>query len=390
MHEHWTTGDWIRTLTGPGVEEHAVVTECPRAREAWVGNLGAWMVHVAGCPHCRGEAEARRLVPAERLDCPGCRRALDVVVGCLDEGAHFEPAVAWEIERAQELWADLAPRPVHERVALARFDRRFHQWGFVQEVLREARGAWHDDPGRAREHALLAVAVAQRLPEETYHPRWVADLQGRALGYLGNAYRLLASFGRAEQTFALARERLRLGVGSPQAEAGIASLRASLLIDRHRHRDALALLYRVEGLVSKVGDQREIACVALKRARVLKALGHPGEAGGENARAAAKIDPARDPLLELIARQNSVDYLAAAGRIDRGWAVFEDLPPVVDRTLRIRRSWVEGHLLRAEQRFGEAREAYERARAAFATAGLPYDADLVARDIAACRKGLQV
>ena len=382
MHEHWTVEDWTRAFEASDEGEHAIPVGCPDAAEAWADGTGPWMLHAADCAECRETVRAQELAPDEVLDCPDCREALDVVFDLVDEAEHFEPAVIWELQRAEERWAELAGLPQEDRVARVRSERRFHEWGFVQKLLRDARGAWHDDPRRARERALLAVVVAERLPPEPYHPQWVADLQAKAHAYLANAHRILADFAEAERDFGIAEERLRQGVGSIQAEAEVLSLKASLLIDQHRHREALAVLSHVERLFASVDDYHEIGRVALKRALVFKALGRPKDAAAECARAASDVDPSRDPLLVLLARQNSVGFLAAAGHVDEAREVFESLPPVSDRGLQIRRSWIEGNLLRAEERYGAAREAYERTRTAYAEMDLHYDAALVSLDLA--------
>lgn len=382
MHEHWTVSDWIYAFEETADEEPLALSVCPRAREAMAAGVGAWLGHVTDCAACREIARAQKLVPDERLHCETCRDALDVVFDLVEEAEHFEPAVVWELQRAEAMRDELRRLPVEDQIARVRADDRFAQWGFAQRLLFDARAAWHDDPHLAHDRALLASVVAERLLPEAYDPRWIADLRAKAHAYLANAHRILARFARAEREFATAEDLLRRGVGAPRAEARVLSLQASLLIDQHRNRQALAVLDRADRLLESVREDHERGRLALKRADILQALGHPLSAAEECARAVTLIDEQVEPRARLIAQQNSVHHLIVARQLDRARALFEHLPPTEDRILAIRRSWIEGDLLRAEGRYGEAREAYERTRTGFADAGMHYDVALVSLDLA--------
>lgn len=382
MHEHWVVGDWLRAFEAAGEASSTTLSTCSRACEASAAGLPDWMRHVTGCATCKEIAAAQEIAAPEILDCPECRGALDVIFDLVAEAEHFEPAVVWELQRAEELWAELAGLPVEDQVAHVRAGRRFHEWGFAQKLLRDSRRAWREEPHLAGDRALLAVAVAERLEPAVYHPQWTADLQAKAHAYLANVYRILAAFPEAERRFGLAEDRLREGVGAGRAETAVLSLKASLLIDQHRYREALAVLESIENLCPPQSSPETTGSIALQKAAVFHALGRPMDAAEECARAYAELGPDPDRFLALLARQNAVEYLIAAGAVARARALFDALPESLDRIPRLRRSWIEGNLLRAEGRSGEAREAYERTRTAYAEDDLHYDAALVSLDLA--------
>lgn len=381
MHEHWSVPRWIRAL-GESEPRERLLRGCPQARELWSEDLGAWMAHAPRCPECREVVSAQELVPDEVLDCPECMGSLEMVHAMVDELEHFDPLVALELPRADEMLAEIEDLTMEEQITRVLEDLPLRQWGFCQRLLAEARKAWRDDPRRAHDRALLAVLVADRLNPEDYHPQWIADLQSKAHASLANALRILARFGRAEEEFARAEERLAAGLGTGLAEARVLGLKASLLNDQYRHREALALLNEVERLYGGLKERHEIGRVCLQRSVVLEGLGRPERAAEECARAAAELDPEREPDLPVLARQNGVHYLVQAGEIERARGLFDELPHAGDRSIQIHRTWIEADLLRAEGRPGRARPLYEETRTAFADRGLHYDAALVSLDLA--------
>ncbi len=305
-----------------------------------------------------------------------------MVYDLVDEAEHYEPSVVWELQRADRFVDELAGLDPGERLTRVRAEPTFQQWGFAQRLLFDARGAWRRDPELALERSVLALAVAQKLDPTSYGAEWIADLQAKAHAFVGNAYRILGHFPAAEEEFVEAEACLRRGVRSGQAEARIFSLKASLLKDQHRHGEALALLAQVERLHEVHGDRHEVGRVALQRSTIFDALSEPGRAAEECTRAALALDPAREPDLPLIARNNAINYLVTAGEIERARALFDDLPPMPEPLAELERQWLEGNLLRAEARYDAARAAYERVRNGFAEAGIFYRAAVASLDLA--------
>jgi len=366
-------------------DERTLLTACEAARSLWAarsGGIEQWIDHVHTCSTCHEIARVQGLFTDGCLDCPTCRDALQVVFDLVDAAEHYEPVTVLELHRADRFLEELLPLTLSEQVTRVRAEPTYQQWGFAQKLLQDAKAAWHRDPEIAHDRALLAVAVAEKLDPESYGRPWILDLQAKAHASLGNAHRILGDFGEAEKEFVIAEACLRHGVGSGLAEARVFSLKASLLNDTRRFREALALLEHVERFYRDHGETHEAARVALKRGHVLYCNGQAIEAAEECARAAKALDPSHDPLLPLLAQKNAVEYLLSAGDLEGARSLFEQLPPLPDAHAELRRNWVEANLLRAEGRHGEARVAYERVRTGFADAGIFYDAALVSLDLA--------
>lgn len=380
-HNHRSASDWVRLFENVD-DQDTLLVSCQRAREAWSEGLAVWLGHVVGCATCRQVARGQEAFADDSLDCPECRSNLEVVYQLLDETEHYEPVTVWELERAERSLEELAPLPLATQMKRVLAEPFYQQWGFVQRLLSDARAYWHRDPHRGLERSLLAVVAAEELDPESYGEEWIADLQAKAHAYVANAHRILGHIRESELEFDLAEECLGRGVGSGHAEARVLSLKASLLKDKQHNREALALLAEVERFYERVGERHEVGRIALLRAIVLETRGQPLEAAEECARAASLLDPARDPHLPLVARKNAVDCLVTAGEVSRARPLFDQLPKMSEPLDELRRRWVEANLLRAEGRYGDARQAYEEVRRAFADADLHYSAALAALDLA--------
>jgi len=381
QHTHRSVSDWIRLFEYVD-DEGTVLATCPRAREAWSQGLGLWLEHVMGCATCREVARAQDAFSDDHLDCPECRGNLEVLYQLLGETEHYEPVTLWELERAELLLEELAPLSLEQQMKRVLTEPFYQQWGFVQRLLFDARAHWHRDPHHALERALLAVVAAEELDPDSYGAEWIADLEAKAHAYAANAHRIVGCFGAAEAEFERAEACLDRGVGSGQAAARVFSLKASLLKDAQRHREALALLGDLERFYEDVDERHQIGRLALKRAEILDAQGQPALAAEECARASAHLDPGRDPHLVLIARTSAVEALLTAGDTARARSLFDQLPPMPEPLAELQRHWVEGNLLRAEERHGEARAVYEEVRRGFADAGLHYRSALATLDLA--------
>ena len=382
MHEHWSVPRWIAALSELKEDAGDLGGGCPRARELWNEDLGSWMEHAARCPRCRRIVTALELVPDEILDCRECRSSLEVVYDMVDELEHFDPVVALELPRAEAMVEELNRLPLDAQIEKVIEDLPYRQWGVCQRLLSEAKQAWLNDPRLAHDRAVLAVVVAERLLEDDYDARWIADLQAKSHAYLANAFRILGRFQSAEHELQIAEAKLGAGVGSLSEEARVLGLRASLLRDQSRNREALALLDRVERIYRERNDRHQAGRTRLQRARALASLDRPLEAAEECDRAAVDLDARREPDLPVLARQNAVFYLIEAGDLEHARRLFDRLPPIDERLLQIKRGWIEADLLRAEGRLLEARQAYDLVRQEFGSSRLHFDAAVVTLDLA--------
>ena len=380
-HHHKSVRDWIMLFEGLD-EEHSLLVSCAPAREAWTLGMVPWLEHATTCATCRRIARVQGLFTADSLDCAECRNQLQVVYDLVDVAEHYEPVTVLELQRAEASIEELSSLPLDEQAARVRSEHPFQQWGLAQQLLLQARAAWHRDPELAHDRALLAVVVTQTLDPDSYSTAWISDLEAKAHAYLGNAHRILGHFAETETEFLLAEACLREGVRSGRAEARVFALKVSLLKDQHRHAEALALLAQVERFYAEHGEDHEVGRLALKRSTILDLQGDPRAAADECTRAAKLVEAAQDPELPLVARNNSISFLLAAGETARARALFDELPPMPEPLSELERLWLEGTLLRTEGRHPEAREVFDRVRDGFADAGLFYRAALASLDLA--------
>lgn len=380
MHECLTAEGWIKLWGDPDTATHRLAT-CPKC---WPHrhDLAAWAVAAAACEDCRTALETS-LLSEEAMNCPTCMESFAKLHELVEGLEHFDPAVAAEILTAEELSAKLAPMPLAAKIARVTDDLRYQQWGLAQHLLAASRELWFADRELAHEHATVAAAVADLVDPASYHPLWVADLRAKAHAYLGNTYRILAEFMESEREFLAAEMFAWRGTGSGQARTTVFSLKASLLIDQRRFVEAALLLDSVMAFHNAAEDAEATARTCLQLAIVKVGREEFTAASALCARALSYLDPERHRRLWTLAKQNAAEYTIAAGDVLRARALFDALPPVVDRSMELRRLWIEGNLLRAEGEGGAARVAYAAARGGFAEDGRHYYAALVSLEEAA-------
>lgn len=380
MHECLAVQAWIKLWGGSDDQTHRL-SSCAAC---WPlhDEVAAWAEAVAVCERCRATLESS-LLSQELLNCPTCMESFAELHELVEGLEHFDPFVASEILAAEELSAKLDRLSLPAKIALVTDDRRYQQWGLAQHLLAASRDLWFADPELAHEHATVAGAVADLVDPVTYHPLWVADLRAKAHAYLGNTYRILAEFGESEREFLTAETFAWRGTGSGRARATVFSLKASLLIDQRRFAEAALLLESVMAFHHAAEDAEATGRTCLQLALVEEGREEFAAAARLCTRALSYLDPQQHRRLWALARQNAAEYTIAAGEVLRARALFDALPPVVDRSMELRRHWIEGNLLRAEGKGGAARVAYGAARAGFAEEGRHYYAALVSLEEAA-------
>lgn len=376
MHECLSVQDWIKAWGDPEHEGRQLAT-CPVCAP-FRSDLKAWLAAVERCLECRAALDTTPINPAEVVECPTCAASFAKLVEILDELEHFDPAVAAEVLSAEELFGRLTPLRIAEQLARVTDDLRYQQWGLCHRLLGASRELWCDHPERANERARVAVAVADLMDAETYHPLWLSDLRAKAHAYLANTHRILGEFQEAEREFLTAEHHLRRGVGSGRCQAQVFSLKASLLIDQDRFVEAGALLAEVEDHYRKAEEHRNLARTQLKRALVAAGRGDFLEAAGACRKAASELEPDQDRALAILAQQNAVHFLVQADETEGARRLFDTLLPAEGRAMGLRRLWVEGDLLRAEGKPMLAMEAYEAARRGYSEEGRYYYVALVA------------
>jgi tetratricopeptide (TPR) repeat protein len=378
MHECMSVADWIRAWGDPDVEGRQLAS-CPTCSEHR-GDYRAWLEAVQMCPECREALDEAPIKPEQVVNCPRCMDSFEKLHEILEELEHFDPAVASEALRAEELFRQLSRLPASEQLARVTDDIRFHQWGLAQRYLHAAQEIWRDDPTMANERATVAVTLAGLVDPATYNPRWVADLRAKAYAYLANTFRILGEFRQAEREFLVAETYLRRGVGGGLFRARVFSLKASLLVDQSRFVEAGALLDVVEDAYSRGGEPTDLARTELQRAMVLAGQERYLEAAEECGKAASQLHPVRDLELHFIARKNAILFLLRGDRVEQARGLLDALPPAQGPALALKLKWIEAELLRAEGRLPEAMDAFAEARRGFREEGRFYYMAIVALD----------
>lgn len=292
-----------------------------------------------------------------------------------------------ERQAAPSLAAELLAHPPARQRLLVKNRPRFRTWGLCEHLLERGREQRFAEPAAYEAYALLAIAVAEALPESVYGRPLVEDLLASGWAELGNARRILSDFRSAERAFLTAGAHLARGCGDPLERARLADLEASLRNAQGRTDEAHALLDRAIGIYRLYGARHREG-----RALVKKALAH--HYAGESETAVAVLaaglplaDPRREPRLVLTARHNLAEWLRELGRYDEALSTIAESRPLylayAEPLDLVRLRQVEGRIASALGRDREAEAALREARQGFIGKGIGFDAALVSLDLAA-------
>jgi tetratricopeptide (TPR) repeat protein len=381
MHRHLDPHDWALAFGDPDDPKGWQLFSCPTCGVAR-GDLETWILSVAECQLCWQAFEAFQPVPRDAFDCDACLSGYEEFERWLERAEHFEPLVAPEWDTAAQHVTELVESPVDTWLPLVESNPALHRWGFCQRLLEECKALWLTDPLRAHALALVAVAVAERIEGRVYHPRWVADLRAKAHAYVANTYRIQGDFHASEGAFARAEWFVEKGTGQGRAEIRVLSLKASLLLDQHRHLESEAILSRVEQHLREFGQIEELAKVLLKRARVADARDQPKQAILRTQEALELIDADSNPQLHELAHSNLTQFQLDSGDVAAARAAYETLPEPRGRRSRILRELLGAHVLRAEGDLDGAARIYDDVRIAFLAEDFHFDVALVSLDLA--------
>jgi len=203
--------------------------------------------------------------------------------------------------RARAWWAEL--RLLSQKERLARFEavRALQSRELFDTILEEASASALSEPGRGEETAIVAYTLADLLPESRCPKPVRNDLQGAALGVIGNCRRLSGDWQGSAAAFQDAQGHFARGTGDPAREARLLSFRASLAADMGHHEKALTFLARAAAGYRSLLDDAGVAFTAVKEASTLLAANRHEEAVARAEEALRWLKP-RDTRLEILAR----------------------------------------------------------------------------------------
>ena len=151
------------------------------------------------------------------------------------------PRIRRARQEAQELWASLKGRPIHDQRALVDGEEKYRSWALCERLCAESEKAAPADAGRAVELAGLALRIAGLVvaPEA-----WRSRLQGYAWAHLGNARRVAGDLPGSEEAFVRGRKLWESGAAATPGlldEGQVLDLEASLRRAQGRFAETLKL-----------------------------------------------------------------------------------------------------------------------------------------------------
>lgn len=296
--------------------------------------------------------------------------------------------IALEAQAAPGLSAELMLRSPAARREAVRESRRYQLMGLSDALREESRAEGFRDVARAVELAELAAEVADCLDTGVYGPRLVGDARALSWAMLGNARRVAGDLFGAERALRSAREYLEHGSGGPTEEAEVLSLLASLRVDQSRFDLAIRNLETVATTYRSLGMERAEGRALFQLSYAAGIAGEPNRAIDLLYQAVELLDDDEDERLLFWAQHNIVRFLNDAGRSEEAVTALEQIRPLYDRypddrSMHIRRRWMEGQIAAGLGRKDEAVAALREVRTLFIEEERAFDNALITLDLAA-------
>jgi hypothetical protein len=245
----------------------------------------------------------------------------------------------------------------------------------------------YSDPQEMLRVAELALFAAERLERRRYGRAAIADLRARAWAELANSHRIVEDLDQAEQAMAKAVAWQGLGSGDPWLIARLADLMASLLADQRRLAEAGELLVKVHDFYGRMGDRHLAGRALISRGIFAGYDNEPRRALALLVEGMELIDVGRDSRLAVQAVHAILWNLVHCGRYRQARIHLWRSRPLFlrhgGRLCLLRLSWLEGRIHDGLGDVERAERALLATREGFAAAGSPYNAALVALDLAA-------
>ncbi len=250
--------------------------------------------------------------------------------------------------------------------------------GVFEALLARSWEIRYDNPREMRHLAKVAMEMARDFDATIYGAQKVADLQARAWGELGNAYRVGDLFPQAREAFATAFSFQQRGTGDGRLLRRLLDLESSMFGDLREFESAyqrlsiLARQYREEGDSHMAG-----------RTLVIRALYTYYNCQAEQAlqtlsEALTLIDEDQDPDLMIVAALDEILFLIDCGRCQEARkSLFKKRAWIAQggKIARVKIRWTEGliayglgELESAEMILREAKTDLEQTGLAFSSA----------------------
>ncbi len=381
------------------IDRHLSVEDFERlaGRVPILGRIESGIAHLLRCAPCRRRldtlpADTRGLIEARMSVLrSGEDYSLGAYAGALDAVLEKVSEEGRELDR-QRL---LAPALLDELDGLSQAQQRliilnsikYQSWAVAEELLDASRRVWTEAPREGEHLAWVVTEIAETLSAKGFRERILNDIKAEAWSYVGNCRRIQANLRGSDDAFSRAAVYLEAGTGDPFERAQFDGLRASLLRDQRRFREASRLLETVVQTYRGAGDKRLEARSLLVLGKALIDSGAFEPSLRTIRRAVQLLEGQDEPRLEFVAKHQFVVSLNETGRVEEAQDQLPELRRLVrevgNRLDRLRVLWTEGRIWTALGRFELAEEALKQVRAGFIDAEIGYDVALVSLDLAA-------
>jgi tetratricopeptide (TPR) repeat protein len=218
----------------------------------------------------------------------------------------------------------------------------------VDVLLERSWAMRHENPTLMVQLAEIAVRQSKQLDTRRHSVQEALDLQGRALGELGNAYRVMDQLDLAAITLSKARDFVELGSGDAELRLRLQELDASLAADRRQFGTASNLLLGVQAFHQQNHDPHLTGRILILRGLYTGYAGEPERAIALLQEGLSLVEEERDPSLVYAAIHNQFLFLIDSGRYqDARRFHFENsrvLRNTGGRINQARFRWLEGRM----------------------------------------------
>ena len=255
----------------------------------------------------------------------------------------------------------------------------------VDVLLAQSWALRHENPAQMVELAELAVQQSKKLDLRRHDVEEAHDLQGRAMGELGNAYRATGQLDLAAVTLGRARDFLELGSGDESLAARLQELEASLAADRRQFQAASDLLLAVQAFHERNGDPHRAGRILILRGLYTGYAGEPEKAIDLLREGLSQVDERHDPSLVYAGIHNQLLFLVDAGRYEDARRFrFENSRVLRDNGGRVNEArfrWIEGRLDLGTGNYSRAEMTFREVGQEMKELGLPIVAAVVSLDL---------
>lgn len=321
-------------------------------------------------------------IEAQEIGVEGCWRL--VALGLVDP-ARLLPRAFARARATLNLLRDLSPTK-RLRLLLA-LRAPAPNPALVDLLIAEGRQAAASDLAAAHAWLDLAEEELRRLQGIGLPSECLAGPALRLLAHRANAHRLAGDLARSAVIFAgLADDPRRYVFARLDLHAELLLLESLLRTDRRDFAEADRLLARAGRLYRLIADSAGQAKTLLQHGNVADYAGDSVAAVESYQQAMQLLDPAAQSKLYLMTQHNLASNLVQLGRAAEAAAVMAASHALYeahdDPVNRLRRSWLEGRIARAEERWDDAERLLVQTRDAALTQGMAYDAALASLDLA--------